>query len=93
MDRAPSVEVRAVGVVVLGKRVVGVEVDTEPVRELVRVASLVLTPRDALDARLARARARAKRPPVAQIRLREAQPAHLVSHSDVISREPSRATR
>jgi hypothetical protein len=71
--------------VVLWQLLVAVEVDADPVRQLVRVASLVLPPSDALHSRRFGARPRPKAPPVlVQFRIREAEACDRVPHADVI---------
>eukprot|EP00964_Phaeocystis_antarctica_P036735 scaffold20972_cov58-Phaeocystis_antarctica.AAC.4 len=80
-----SVEVRAIRKVVLWELLVAVEVDADPVRQLVRVTGLVLPPSDALHSRRFGARPRPKAPSVlVQVRIREAEARDRVPHADVI---------
>ena len=76
---------RAIGKVVLWELLVAVEVDADPVRQLVRVAGLVLPPSDALHSRRFGARPRPKAPPVlVQARISEAEAGDRVPHADII---------
>ena len=78
-------EVRAIPVVVLWQLLVAVEVDADPMRQLVCVAIFVLPPSDALHSRRFGARPRRKTPVVSvQVRSRLADALDRVPHIDVI---------